>query len=467
MPTVGPRVLWITPLRALAIDTRENLKRPVEALGLPWAVQERTGDTPQSTRQKQRKRLPTCLVTTPESLSVLLSYANAEEAFRGLEAVVVDEWHELLSTKRGTQTELGLARLRTFNPGLQTWGLSATLGNLDEAQDCLLGVDPATGGARPGARIPGPRGRGLRTRNALARGRPPLPVVRPPGHRPARRRARRAGGRRLHAAVHEHPGAGGDLVRPHLRGPARVARRGRPAPRQHRPRHPQERRADAPLRRVAGLRLHQFAGPGRGLLPRRAGDPGRQPEGRRPHAAAGRPQRAPPRREVPDRRGADQRPGGAGLRRRPRRREPEGDREPRPAGPPAGRRGAAPGDRRRRRRLRQGRDARGAQDDLVVPEPHRRGVRLVPGLRGPRRREPPGLPPLRAGGGGPGEAGLLRRRRAEDRPGPPDGHRHDHQQRDDPGADGQPLAGHRRGDLRRVPEAQRPLRVRRPTCCSW
>lgn len=171
LPPVGPRVLWITPLRALAVDTRENLKRPVEALGLPWTVEERTSDTPASIRQRQRKKLPTCLVTTPESLSVLLSYANAREAFRGLETVVVDEWHELLSTKRGTQTELGLARLRTFNPDLQTWGLSATLGNLDEAKDCLLGVDPLTGEAREGARLAGPQDAGFELETLLPDGR--------------------------------------------------------------------------------------------------------------------------------------------------------------------------------------------------------------------------------------------------------------------------------------------------------
>lgn len=170
LPAVGPRVLWITPLRALAVDTRENLRRPIEALGLPWTVQERTSDTPQSVRQKQRKKLPTCLVTTPESLSVLLSYANASEAFRGLKTVVVDEWHELLSTKRGTQTELGLARLRTFCPGLQTWGLSATLGNLDEARACLLGVDPATGKPREGARLAGPEDSGFELQTLLPAG---------------------------------------------------------------------------------------------------------------------------------------------------------------------------------------------------------------------------------------------------------------------------------------------------------
>ncbi|MEM8781617.1 MAG: ligase-associated DNA damage response DEXH box helicase [Planctomycetota bacterium] len=151
MDAVGPRVLWVTPLRALATDTEENLLRPIRELGLPWTVQRRTGDVPQSVKNQQRKRLPSCLVTTPESLSVLLSYADAKEKFRGIRVVVVDEWHELMSTKRGTQTELGLARLRAWNPELQTWGLSATLGNLDEARDTLLGA-----GAPRGELIHGP-----------------------------------------------------------------------------------------------------------------------------------------------------------------------------------------------------------------------------------------------------------------------------------------------------------------------
>ncbi len=144
------RVLWVTPLRALATDTARALQVPVEALGLPWDVQLRTGDTSQSIKKKQAQRLPTCLVTTPESLSLLLSYADARERFHGLRCVVCDEWHELLSTKRGTQTELALARLRRWNPGLQTWGLSATLGNLEEAMRALVGVGVGVDASRRG-----------------------------------------------------------------------------------------------------------------------------------------------------------------------------------------------------------------------------------------------------------------------------------------------------------------------------
>jgi len=140
------RVLWITPLRALAADTTQALIEPLAELGGPglnWSVETRTGDTPQSLKRKQRDRLPTALVTTPESLSVLLSYPDARERLSTLRCVVVDEWHELMGTKRGVQTELALARLREFHPeprGLRTWGLSATIGNLEQAARVLVGV---------------------------------------------------------------------------------------------------------------------------------------------------------------------------------------------------------------------------------------------------------------------------------------------------------------------------------------
>ena len=96
---------------------------------------------PPRVRARQRERLPTALVTTPESLSLLLTARRRARALRAICAlVVVDEWHELMGTKRGVQTELALARLRRFRPALRTWGLSATIGNLDDARDALLGV---------------------------------------------------------------------------------------------------------------------------------------------------------------------------------------------------------------------------------------------------------------------------------------------------------------------------------------
>jgi ATP-dependent helicase Lhr and Lhr-like helicase len=133
------RVLWLTPLRALAADTAESLAEPMNALGLPWSLETRTGDTKAGVRARQRRKLPTALITTPESLSLLLSWENSAELFGDLRLIVVDEWHELMGTKRGVQVELALARLRALKPGVRTWGLSATIGNLEIASDALLG----------------------------------------------------------------------------------------------------------------------------------------------------------------------------------------------------------------------------------------------------------------------------------------------------------------------------------------
>ncbi|WP_310820822.1 ligase-associated DNA damage response DEXH box helicase [Stratiformator vulcanicus] len=132
------KVLWITPLRAISADTEQALRQPLDALAIPWTLETRTGDTSAAIRARQRKRLPTALITTPESLCLLLTRDDAEERFADLRCVIVDEWHELLSTKRGSQTELALARLRRWRPDLRIWGLSATLGNLDEAMAALL-----------------------------------------------------------------------------------------------------------------------------------------------------------------------------------------------------------------------------------------------------------------------------------------------------------------------------------------
>ena len=132
------RVLWITPMRALAADTVYSMQRAVEGLGLPWTVGLRTGDTSSAERAKQARKLPSALVTTPESLSLMLSNADAREKLSDLRLVVVDEWHELLGNKRGVMTELCIARLRKWNPALRIWGLSATLGNVEESLDRLV-----------------------------------------------------------------------------------------------------------------------------------------------------------------------------------------------------------------------------------------------------------------------------------------------------------------------------------------
>ena len=139
----GLRVLWVTPLRAMARDIEAALLRPVEELGLPVSVASRIGDTSSYRKRKLRERMPTVLLTTPESLSILLSYEDAAEKFAVLQTVVVDEWHELVGSKRGSQTELALARMRGFAPGVRTWALSATLGNVRELAAAAAGVASA------------------------------------------------------------------------------------------------------------------------------------------------------------------------------------------------------------------------------------------------------------------------------------------------------------------------------------
>ncbi len=131
-------VLWITPMRALAADTARALQAPLDDLGIGWSIGLRTGDTSGAERARQGRRLPSALVTTPESLTLLLTRADARQAFAGLRMLVVDEWHELLGNKRGVQVQLALARLRQWMPELIVWGLSATLGNQPHALDVLL-----------------------------------------------------------------------------------------------------------------------------------------------------------------------------------------------------------------------------------------------------------------------------------------------------------------------------------------
>lgn len=139
-PSPPLTVLWITPLRSLSADTESSLAQNIDDLRLPWTIQRRTGDSSASVKASQRKQLPTALITTPESLLLLLSYPESRTNFRYLKSIVVDEWHELLGTKRGVQTELALARLNKIAPNAIRFGLSATLGNTAQALDVLCGV---------------------------------------------------------------------------------------------------------------------------------------------------------------------------------------------------------------------------------------------------------------------------------------------------------------------------------------
>jgi ATP-dependent helicase Lhr and Lhr-like helicase len=135
----GLKVLWITPVRALAKDILNAMQRAASELGIPWYIVARTGDTSAAERQKHKRNIPDAMITTPESLHVMLAQKGYPEIFTSLRAVIVDEWHELLGTKRGVQVELALSRMKAMRPGLKIWGISATIGNLDQAMYVLLG----------------------------------------------------------------------------------------------------------------------------------------------------------------------------------------------------------------------------------------------------------------------------------------------------------------------------------------
>ncbi len=138
----GLRLLWITPLRALAKDIGRAMEEAISELGLSWKVRIRNGDTTTSERQAQKKQMPEVLIITPESLHLLLAQKGYPDLFTTLQTIAVDEWHELLGSKRGVQVELALARIfhTQKNEGIKpasVWGISATIGNLEEAAEVL------------------------------------------------------------------------------------------------------------------------------------------------------------------------------------------------------------------------------------------------------------------------------------------------------------------------------------------
>ncbi|MFG1431814.1 ligase-associated DNA damage response DEXH box helicase [Xanthobacter sp. V2C-8] len=143
-PRVSPlHTLYISPLKALAVDIARNLEAPVAEMGLPIRVETRTGDTPASRRQRQRRDPPDILLTTPEQISLLLASKDAETLFSGLRRVVLDELHALVTSKRGDLLALALARLRALAPGLQCVGLSATVAAPDDLRRYLVPQDPS------------------------------------------------------------------------------------------------------------------------------------------------------------------------------------------------------------------------------------------------------------------------------------------------------------------------------------
>ncbi|MCT4622581.1 MAG: DEAD/DEAH box helicase, partial [Schleiferiaceae bacterium] len=135
----GLQAIWITPIRALSKEIEQSAQRALKGLNSEWNVQTRTGDTSAKVKNQQKTKLPHILITTPESLHILLAQKGVAKRFQHLKTLVADEWHELIGSKRAVLLELALSRLRGINPTLRTWGISATIGNMEEAQEFLLG----------------------------------------------------------------------------------------------------------------------------------------------------------------------------------------------------------------------------------------------------------------------------------------------------------------------------------------
>lgn len=140
-PKKGLKAIWITPLRSLSQEIAQSSQRFVDGIDLPFSIGIRSGDTSTKERTAQMKSMPDLLITTPESLHLLLASKDHDKIFKDCSAIIIDEWHELLGTKRGVQMELGISRLLGLSKNIRVWGISATIGNLEQARQVLLGVD--------------------------------------------------------------------------------------------------------------------------------------------------------------------------------------------------------------------------------------------------------------------------------------------------------------------------------------
>jgi len=141
--STGPTAIWITPIRALAKEIEFSANRAKEGLDSSWRIGVRSGDTSTKERARQKESPPNFLITTPESLHLLISQKGYAGYFANLKTIVVDEWHELLGSKRGVLMELALSRLKIISPQLKIWGISATIGNMEQSLEILLGNNMA------------------------------------------------------------------------------------------------------------------------------------------------------------------------------------------------------------------------------------------------------------------------------------------------------------------------------------
>lgn len=137
----GLQCIWISPIRALTKEIKLAAERAIDGFGLEWRVEIRSGDTTSSIRQKQFENPPQVLITTPESLHIILCHKKHKTLLSNLNSIIIDEWHELMGSKRGVQVELALSRIKYISTNLRIWGISATIANLNQAMEVLLGVN--------------------------------------------------------------------------------------------------------------------------------------------------------------------------------------------------------------------------------------------------------------------------------------------------------------------------------------
>ncbi|MCB1121433.1 MAG: DEAD/DEAH box helicase, partial [Verrucomicrobiae bacterium] len=133
------QAIWITPIRALAREIQHAGQEVAEGLRVGWQISIRTGDTGTQERRAQIDRAPQILITTPESVHLLLATRGYADYFADMKVVIVDEWHELMGSKRGVQMELALSRLKSIASNLRIWGISATIGNMKQSMEVLFG----------------------------------------------------------------------------------------------------------------------------------------------------------------------------------------------------------------------------------------------------------------------------------------------------------------------------------------
>ncbi|NVJ88567.1 MAG: ligase-associated DNA damage response DEXH box helicase [Flavobacteriaceae bacterium] len=134
----GLKLIWVSPLRSLAKDLAKAMKTALDEIGLDWEIAVRNGDTPTNIRRQQERLMPDVLLTTPETLHLLFSQKKNSKWFKEVHCIAVDEWHELLGSKRGVLVELAIARIKSLTSNLRIWGITATIGNLEEAKEVLI-----------------------------------------------------------------------------------------------------------------------------------------------------------------------------------------------------------------------------------------------------------------------------------------------------------------------------------------